>query len=107
MTIVCVDNTPIMLQSLKEIADQAYPHADVKTFLSTASALEHAEVVLATFEVVIHVFCQSALQVRPNLFTQQLVYLVEIIFLLFHLSLFFMVGSLNLHCAHTSIAAHP
>ncbi len=43
MTIVCVDNTPIMLQSLKEIADQAYAHADVKTFLSTASALEYAE----------------------------------------------------------------
>ena len=43
MTILCVDNTPIMLQSLKEIADQAYAHADVKTFLSTASALEYAE----------------------------------------------------------------
>ena len=29
MTIVCVDNTPIMLQSLKENADKAYPYADV------------------------------------------------------------------------------
>ena len=39
MTIVCVDNTPIMLQSLKENAEKAYPCADVQTFLSTESAL--------------------------------------------------------------------
>lgn len=32
MTIVCVDNTPIMLQSLKENADKAYPYADVQAF---------------------------------------------------------------------------
>ena len=43
MTIVCVDNTPIMLQSLKENADKAYPCADVQTFLSAESALEYAE----------------------------------------------------------------
>ena len=39
MTIVCVDNTPIMLQSLKESADKAYPYADVQTFLNEESAL--------------------------------------------------------------------
>jgi two-component system response regulator YesN len=43
MTIVCVDNTPIMLQSLKENADKAYPCADVQTFLCAESALEYAE----------------------------------------------------------------
>ena len=43
MTIVCVDNTPIMLQSLKENADKAYPCADVQSFLSTDSALDYAE----------------------------------------------------------------
>ena len=43
MTIVCVDNTPIMLQSLKENADKAYPCADVQAFLSAESALEYVE----------------------------------------------------------------
>ena len=43
MTIVCVDNTPIMLQSLKENADKAYPYADVQTFLSAEAALDYAE----------------------------------------------------------------
>ena len=43
MTIVCVDNTPIMLQSLKENAEKAYPCANVQTFLSTESALEYTE----------------------------------------------------------------
>ena len=43
MKIVCVDNTPIMLQSLKENADKAYPYADVQTFLSAAPALDYAE----------------------------------------------------------------
>lgn len=43
MTIVCVDNTPIMVQSLKENADKAYPYADVQTFLSAEPALEYAE----------------------------------------------------------------
>ena len=43
MTIVCVDNTPIMLQSLKENADKAYPYADVQTFISAAPALDYAE----------------------------------------------------------------
>ena len=43
MTIVCVDNTPIMLQSLKENADKAYPRADVQTFLHSKSALDYAE----------------------------------------------------------------
>ena len=43
MTIVCMDNTPIMLQSLKENADKAYPYANVQTFLSAAPALDYAE----------------------------------------------------------------
>ena len=43
MTIVCVDNTPIMLQSLKETADSAYPCADVQAFLFAEPALEYAE----------------------------------------------------------------
>ena len=43
MTIVCVDNTPIMLQSLKESADKAYPYADVQTFLNEESALDYVE----------------------------------------------------------------
>lgn len=43
MTIVCVDNTPIMLQSLKENADKAYPYANVQSFLSAAPALEYAK----------------------------------------------------------------
>ena len=43
MTIVCVDNTPIMLQSLKENADKAYPYADVQTFLAAEPALNYAE----------------------------------------------------------------
>ena len=43
MSIVCVDNTPIMLQSLKENAEKAYPCADVQTFLSTESALGYVE----------------------------------------------------------------
>ena len=43
MTIVCVDNTPIMLQSLKENADKAYPYANVQTFLSAEPALDYAE----------------------------------------------------------------
>ena len=43
MTIVCVDNTPIMLQSLKENADKAYPFANIQTFLSEESALDYTE----------------------------------------------------------------
>ena len=43
MIIVCVDNTPIMLQSLKENAEKAYPCADVQAFLSAAPALEYAK----------------------------------------------------------------
>ena len=43
VTIVCVDNTPIMLQSLKENAESAYPHANVQTFLTEEPALEYAE----------------------------------------------------------------
>ena len=43
MTIVCFDNTPIMLQSLKENARNAYPDADVQAFLTELSALKYAE----------------------------------------------------------------
>ena len=43
MTIVCVDNTPVMLQSLKDNANKAYPYADVQTFLSEEPALDYAE----------------------------------------------------------------
>ena len=43
MTIVCVDNTPIMLQSLKETAGKAYPYADVQAFLFAEPALEYAK----------------------------------------------------------------
>ena len=43
MIIVCVDNTPIMLQSLKEDAGKAYPDANVQTFLTAGPALEYAK----------------------------------------------------------------
>ena len=43
MTIVCVDNIPTMLQFLEETASNAYPRADVQTFLHAKSALEYAE----------------------------------------------------------------
>lgn len=43
MVIVCVDNTPIMLQSLKEDADRAYPNANVQAFLNAEPALAYAE----------------------------------------------------------------
>ena len=43
MTIICVDNTPIMLQSLKENATKAFPHANVQTFLNEETALNYAE----------------------------------------------------------------
>ena len=42
MTIVCVDNTPIMLQSLKENAELAFPSADIQTFHTEEPALEYA-----------------------------------------------------------------
>ena len=39
MTIICVEDTPIMLQTLKENAEKAYPHADIPAFLSAKFAL--------------------------------------------------------------------
>ena len=42
MTIICVDNTPIMLQSLKENAKKAFPGANIQTFLAADSALNYA-----------------------------------------------------------------
>lgn len=43
MTILCVDNTPIMLQSLKETATCAYPQADVQAFSSAETAWDYAQ----------------------------------------------------------------
>ena len=43
MIIVCVDNTPIMLQSLKEDARKAYPNANVQSFLTAGPALDYAK----------------------------------------------------------------
>ena len=43
MNIVCVDNTPIMLQSLKEDAGKAYPDANVQTFLTAEPALNYVQ----------------------------------------------------------------
>ena len=45
MIIVCVDNTPIMLQNLKENAKEAYPNADVQAFRTVEHALQYAEMV--------------------------------------------------------------
>ena len=42
MTIVCVDHTPIMLQSLKENAAIAFPHANIRGFLLEEPALDYA-----------------------------------------------------------------
>ena len=42
-TIVCVDNTLIVLQSLKENANKAYLYTDVQTFLSAELALDNAD----------------------------------------------------------------
>lgn len=43
MTVVCVDNTPIMVQSLKENAEKVFPQADVQTFLTEEPALRYAQ----------------------------------------------------------------
>lgn len=43
MTIICADNTPIMLQTLKENAIRAFPHANIQTFLTAEAALSCAE----------------------------------------------------------------
>ena len=43
MTIICVDNTPIMLQSLKENAQKAFPYADIQAFLTAEHALKYAQ----------------------------------------------------------------
>ncbi len=43
MTILCVDNTPIMLQSLKENAETAFPYADIQTFPTEEPALNYAK----------------------------------------------------------------
>ena len=43
MVIICLDNTPIMLQFLKENAINAFPDADVQSFLSVEPALQYAK----------------------------------------------------------------
>lgn len=43
MTVVCFDNTPIMLQSLKENAELAFPYADIQAFSVEDQALHYAE----------------------------------------------------------------
>lgn len=43
MNIICVDNMPIMLQSLRENATKAYPHANVQAFLTAESAWSYAK----------------------------------------------------------------
>lgn len=43
MVVICVDNTPIMLQFLKENAEKAFPDVDVQMFLAEDSALNYAE----------------------------------------------------------------
>ena len=45
MIIVCVDNTPIMLQNLKENAEKVYPYADVRAFRTAEPAMQYAETV--------------------------------------------------------------
>ena len=43
MTIVCVDNTPIMLEFLKENAAKAFPGANVMSFPATEPALAYVQ----------------------------------------------------------------
>ena len=49
MTILYVDNTPIMLQILKENVTKAFPHADVQAFLSAEPALFYAQKMVEKF----------------------------------------------------------
>lgn len=43
MIIICADNTPIMLQSLKENAAKAFPHANIQAFLTEDAAWDYTE----------------------------------------------------------------
>ena len=43
MTVVCFDNTPIMLQWLKENAETAFPYADIQAFLTEEPALAYVK----------------------------------------------------------------
>lgn len=42
MVVICVDNTPILLQTLRENAARVFPHAMIKAFLSEEQALDFA-----------------------------------------------------------------
>jgi hypothetical protein len=41
--ILCIDNMPIMLQSLKENAAKAFPYVDIQTFLVEEASWNYAE----------------------------------------------------------------
>lgn len=43
MVVICVDNTPIMLQFLKENAETAFPQADIQAFVTEEHALDYAK----------------------------------------------------------------
>ena len=43
MTAICVDNTPIMLQSLKENAKNVFPNGDIQGFLVEQDAFDYAQ----------------------------------------------------------------
>ena len=43
MTVVCVDNTPILLQSLKDNAVKAFPCANIQAFLTAEQAFNYAK----------------------------------------------------------------
>ena len=66
MTIVCVDNTPIMLQSLKENADKAYPYADVQAFF-----LQRLHWIMRKSSDAMYSFVRSILQDWRGFFSQK------------------------------------
>ena len=43
MIVVCVDNTPVMLQFLKENAEKAFPFADIQAFPTEEHALDYVK----------------------------------------------------------------
>ena len=45
MTIICVDNTPVLLQSLKENTAKVFPYANIQGFRQETSALNYAAAV--------------------------------------------------------------
>ena len=43
MVVICVDNTPILLQTLKDNAVRAFPNADVQAFPLEEQAFAYAK----------------------------------------------------------------